>query len=44
MFLLNAVNLSGKGPTMEINYLEGNDPEWFFCTDVLEVFTESRIS
>ena len=33
MFFLNAVNLSGKSPAMEINCLEGNRSEWFFCID-----------
>ena len=44
MFFLNAVNLSRKGLAVEINCPEGNGPEWFFYTDVLEIFTESRIS
>ena len=43
-FLLNAVNLSRKSPTVEINCPKGNRLEWFFCTDALKVFTESRIS
>ena len=44
MFLLNAVNLSGKSLAVEINCPEGNGPEWFFCTNALEVFTEGQIS
>ena len=45
MFLLKAVNLLGKSPTVEVNYPEGNGSEWFFCIDTLEFFfTEGLIS